>query len=214
MNKFILIFSHLFIAVCVFIASYFLFTHKNPDHLSPPILPTTSHVASNDIQTSSDNSTIRIFTFDNFHGATDISDKFQFSYPSALYNEGQYFSPQKIEYYDLYSVKAPIYFDLVLASIFAQTELKYQIDTSKRKTPDKEGLINGKNFKRYDLLDYGTYGGDSAGHVIVYVGPQINIAGVPYYLVFHWEEKPLTVTIQGNDPNIFETMVHSLKFIN
>ena len=212
MNKLTLVFSHVITAICVLVASYFLFTPRNAVTLPVPILSVSSSPVSGAVQNPPDNSTVKTFIFDNYHSITDISSPFQFNYPSTIYNEGQYFSPQKIERYDLYSVKAPIYFDLVLASIFPQTELKYQIDTSKRKTPDKEGLIDGMNFKRYDLIDYGSYGGESAGHVIVYIGPQISISGIPYYLVFHWEEKPLTATIVGNDPEIFETMVHSLTF--
>ncbi len=30
--------------------------------------------------------------------------------------------------------------------------------------------------------------------------------------VFHWEEKPLTATIPGNDPAIFEKIVSTIKF--
>lgn len=154
------------------------------------------------------------FVFDNFHGVTDITGKFRFTYPLNWNNEGQYFSPQKIEYYDQYSVKAPIYFDLILASIYDQTEFKYQIDQSRRKSPDSHGKIDGREFKKYDLIDYGSYGGDSAGRVIIYVGPKIIIAGKEYYLVFHWEEKPLADPLPGNDPAVFDKIVASLKFIN
>ena len=155
----------------------------------------------------------KTFTFDNFHGSTNIEGKFKFLYPKNWQNEGQYFSPQKIEYYDLYSVKAPAYFDLIRADIFTQTEFKYQIDKSRRRSPDTVGKIDGRDFKKYDLIDYGSYGGESAGRVIIYVGPKINIDGIQYYLVFHFEEKPLTAVISGNDPEIFERMVLSLKFI-
>ena len=55
-----------------------------------------------------DNNGFKTFTFDSFHGRTNVSDKFQFQYPATWYNEGQYFSPEKIKYYDLYSVKAPL----------------------------------------------------------------------------------------------------------
>ncbi len=154
----------------------------------------------------------RIFVFDNFHGSVNIHPKFEFEYPANWVNDGQNFSPQKIEYYDMFSPKAPFYFDLIRSDVFDQTEFKYQIDHSKRKSPDTHGTINYKEFKRYDLIDYGSYGGDSAGEVIIYVGPAINIDGLNYILVFHWEEKPLASFMQGNDLKVFENSVKSLKF--
>mgnify|MGYP001594878093 FL=1 len=105
----------------------------------------------------------KTFILDQWHGSTDISDKFQFQYPADWFNESQYFSPQKVRYYTKYEAKAPIWFDLVLAEIFDFTELKYQIDNSKRRAPDTTGQIDGREFKKYDLTDYGTYGGESAG---------------------------------------------------
>jgi hypothetical protein len=153
------------------------------------------------------------YVFDVFHGSKNISKKFKFLYPSSWQNDGQYFSPEKIEYYDLYSVKAPVYFDLIKVDIFDQTEFKYQIDKSKRRIKDSVVKIDGDDFKKYDLIDYGSYGGESAGRVIVYVGPKISVDSVSYYLVFHFEERPLTSTVPGNDPSIFEKIVLSLKFI-
>lgn len=164
------------------------------------------------LKNSKKNQELKTFTFDNFHGSFEISHGFEFQYPAIWYNNGQYFSPQKIKFYDLYSVKAPIYFDFILADIFNQTELKYQIDTSKRKTPDVGVTINGRNFMKYDLIDYGTYGGESAGEVRILVGPKITIESDEYYLVFHWEENPLAAHMVGNDPKIFEKMVSTLKF--
>lgn len=157
-------------------------------------------------------SDVNVFEFNDFHGSKNISRRFKFFYPKQYLNDGNYFSPQKIEYYDLYSVSAPIYFDLIRSDIFNDTEFKYQIDQSKRKSPDKTVKIDNQDFKKYDLIDYGTYGGDSAGRVIVYVGPKIKIDDIDYTLVFHYEEKPLTLNIQGNDPRTFEQMVESIKF--
>lgn len=155
---------------------------------------------------------LKTFVFDNFHGSTDISDKFTFQYPADWYNDGQYFSPQKIQHYNLFTAKAPVFFDLVLAEIFYQTELGYQIETSKRRNPDSVGQIDGRDFKRYDLIDYGTYGGESAGRVKIFVGPAIKIDGADYLLVFHWEEKPLAEDMPGNDVDVFDNMLLSLKF--
>jgi hypothetical protein len=109
-------------------------------------------------------------------------------------SEGEYktFVFQKVQFYTKYEAKAPIWFDLVLAEIFNFTELKYQIENSKRRSPDTTGQIDGRGFKKYDLIDdFGFYGGDSAGQVKIFVGPKIRIDGQDYYLVFHWEERPL-----------------------
>ena len=160
-----------------------------------------------------ENKGFKTFTFDNFHGSSDISDKFKFQYPAAWFNESQYFSPQKIQYYTKYEVKAPIWFDLVLAEIFDFTELKYQIDNSKRITADTVGKIDGKEFKKYDLIDYGSYGGDSAGRVKIFVGPKIKIDGQDYFLVFHWEEKPLAEYVPDNSIEVFDNMILTLKFL-
>jgi len=155
---------------------------------------------------------LKTFTFNTFHGSTDISDKFTLQYPADWYNDGQYFSPQKIQHYNLFTAKAPIFFDLVLAEIFYQTELGYQIETSKRRNPDTTGQLDGRDFKRYDLIDYGTYGGESAGRVKIFVGPATKIDGNSYLLVFHWEERPLAEEMPDNNIEVFDNMMLSLKF--
>ena len=73
----------------------------------------TSVIGQNDNQNNQVVGGVKTFVFDNFHGNPNVSLKFQFQYPASWYNEGQYFSPQKIDYYDQYSVKAPMYFDLI-----------------------------------------------------------------------------------------------------
>jgi len=198
----------LFVAVAAFIG-YFGFIKKQPENSK--FVESISESVDNSDQESGEYKT---FVFDNFHGSPDISDKFQFQYPANWYNEGQYFSPQKIQFYTKYEAKAPIWFDLVLAEIFNFTELKYQIDNSKRITADTVGQINGKEFRRYDLIDYGTYGGDSAGRVKIFVGPKIKIDGQEYVLVFHWEEKPLAEDMPDNNIEVFDNMLLSLKFFN
>ncbi|MEK7603616.1 MAG: hypothetical protein AAB461_00665, partial [Patescibacteria group bacterium] len=72
--------------------------------------------------------------------------------------------------------------------------------------------IDGREFKKYDLIDYGSYGGDSAGQVKIFVGPKIKIDGQDYYLVFHWEEMPLAEYVPGNNIDVFDNMLLSLKF--
>lgn len=184
---------------------YFIFNNNQSENTTALIQPAKN------IQ---DNGEFKTFIFDNFHGSTDISNKFQFQYPANWHNDGQYFSPQKIQYYSKFNVKAPIYFDLVLAEIFHLTELQYQIDNSKRREPDTIGQIGGREFKRYDLIDYGSYGGDSAGRVKIFIGPKIKIDGDDYYLIFHWEENPLAEYVIGNDISVFDSMLLTLKFFD
>ena len=193
------------------LAGYFGFFKKQPEDFI-----TTDDKTAQTVQTAQDNQggEYKTYVFDNFHGSVDISDKFQFQYPADWYNDNQYFSPQKIQYYTKYEAKAPIWFDLVLADIFNFTELKYQIDNSKRKSPDTTGKVDGREFKRYDLADYGTYGGESAGRVKIFVGPKIKIDGVEYILVFHWEERPLAEYVSGNNIEVFDSMLLTLKFFH
>lgn len=187
-------------AVVVAASGYFVFSKKQLENSGPALIG------------SQESNGFKTFIFDNFHGSSDISDKFQFQYPANWFNEGQYFSPQKIQYYNQFTVKAPIYFDLVLAEIFHLTELQYQIDNSKRRAADTIGQIDSREFKKYDLTDYGSYGGDSAGRVKIFVGPKIKIDGSDYILVFHWEERPLAEYMPGNSIEVFDNMLLSLKF--
>lgn len=191
--------------------SYFIFTEErveNKNGLTPTTIVTAVTAESQEKEG------LKTFTFNSFHGSSEISDKFKFQYPANWHNEGQYFSPQKIQFYDLYTVKAPIYFDLILADIFDQTEFKYQIDNSKRRASDTIGQIDGKDFKKYDLIDSGSYGGESAGRVKIFVGPKIKIDGSDYFLVFHWEERPLAEEMPGNDLDVFDNMLLTLKFFH
>ena len=212
-KKIIIFLIFLFIAG---VSGYFIFNKKQAENNQETLLVLSSPspmAAPNQIDgfnQTSDN--LKTYTFNSFHGSTDISDKFRFQYPADWFNEGQYFSPQKIQFYNMYSIKAPIHFDLVLAEIFHLTELQYQIDNSKRKNPDSVGQIDGKEFKKYDLIDYGSYGGDSAGRVKIFVGPKIKIDGQDYILVFHWEENPLAEYVPGNDIEVFDNMLLTLKF--
>src|SRR3989344_5612854 len=187
----------LFVITAVLIGYFGFFRNKSEDFVTTD--DKTAQISQN-TQTGE----YKTFVFDRWHGSTDISDKFQFQYPADWFNEGQYFSPQKIQFYTKYEAKAPIWFDLVLAEIFNYTELKYQIDESKRITADTVGQINGKEFRRYDLIDYGTYGGDSAGGGKKFVGPKIKIDGQEYVLVFHWEEKPLAEDMPDNNIEVFD----------
>ena len=202
------------IIVCLLAYIFFVKNKVNNSSVSVTSTSTLPVVSEKTSAEKLDSQGNKIFVFDNFHGLTDTSLKFTLSYPSGWYNEGQYFSPQKIEHYDLYSVRSAFYFDFILANIFPQTELKYQIDKSKRASPDSHGKIDGVLFERYDLIDSGTYGGDSAGRVLIYLGPKVMINSAEYYLVFHWEEKPLASVLPGNSADVIEKSIMSLKFSN
>lgn len=211
-------FTFLFITM-VLVSGYFIFVKKGAEENQSvsltsitPSISSTTNTPQPATSNSQEKNGFKIFTFVSFHGSSEISDKFKFQYPASWHNEGQYFSPEPIQFYDLYTVKAPIYFDLILADIFNQTEFKYQIDSSKRRAPDTAGQIDGKDFKKYDLIDSGSYGGESAGRVKIFVGPKIKIDGHDYYLVFHWEEKPLAENMPGNDLGVFDNMLLTLKF--
>ncbi|TSC70210.1 MAG: hypothetical protein CEO12_525 [Parcubacteria group bacterium Gr01-1014_46] len=150
-----------------------------------------------------------IFKFHNFHGQDLGSSGFELEYPAGWYNDGQYFSPQKITYYDITSTDAPIYYDLISEALIDTSDLKYQIMNDKRYKPDSDVMIAGKKFKKYDLLDYQS---EERNRVIIFLGPKINIFESSYYLAFRFEEKPLGLTIEGSNPEIFENMVKTLKF--
>lgn len=193
--------------IIVAMSGYFIFVKKQ--------IEKADHISNGSVENENqENKESKAFTFDSFHGSSDISDKFKFQYPANWHNDGQYFSPVKVEYYNQFTVKAPIYFDLVLSEIFHLTELQYQIDNSKRRSPDAAGQIDGREFKKYDLVDYGSYGGDSAGRVKIFVGPKIKIGGADYTLVFYWEENPLAEYVQGNSIEVFDNMLLTLKFFH
>lgn len=159
------------------------------------------------------NSEYKTFVFKSFHGADLGGGVFEFEYPANWQNDGQYFSPTKIKFYDIFSVDAPVYFDLISTNIFETSDIKYQIANNKRSSSDSTVKIDGKTFRKYDLADYGSSGGESTGRVIIYFGPKISFGGDDYYLIFHWEENPLTIFIPENDPEVFEEMVSTLKFL-
>lgn len=153
---------------------------------------------------------LKTYHFNNFHGENVFGGGFEFQYPANWYNNSQYFSPQKIKYYDIVSVDAPVYYDLVSKDLFDTSDIKYQLTNDKRNKPDTNIKIDGKNFMKYDLFDYNGEG--NSDRVIIYLGPQISFNGDSYYLAFRWEERPLAIDVPGNDPTTFEKIVGSLKF--
>ena len=181
--------------------------------LEKAIEPTSSQTTTPTLNADNPNSSsTKTFIFDSFHGEKIEGGGFQFEYPANWNNNGQYFSPIPVKYYDLVSVDAPVYFDLISTLLFETSDIKYQISNDKRAAPDAVVKIDNKTFRKYDLIDYGSSGGESTGRVIIYLGPQVSFNGDDYYLVFRWEENPLTSYIPGNDPVIFEKIVSSLKF--
>ncbi len=150
----------------------------------------------------------KTFVFDNFHGQDLGSAGFELEYPISWNNNGQYFSSRKVTYYDISSTDAPMYYDLISEALIDSSDLKYQITSGKKNAPDSEVTIDGKVFKKYDFMDSQI----EDNRIIVYIGPKISIFGAGYYLVFRFEEKPLGIAYNGNDPELFEKIVKSLKF--
>ncbi|MEK7589300.1 MAG: hypothetical protein AAB479_01560 [Patescibacteria group bacterium] len=186
---------------------YFVFVKESPENnqsVTANILQSTPSV--------SPEGDIKIFVFNNLHGEEVIGGGFEFRYPAHWHNNGHYFSPQKIKYYDMVSVDAPVYFDLISKDLFETSDLKYQITTNKRRSPDSTVKIDGKTFRKYDLIDYGSAGGESTGRIIIYLGPQVSFNDDSYYLAFRWEERPLTIPVPGNDIEVFDNMLLTLKF--
>ena len=204
------------IGILILAGGYLVYGGKNQTAgglLEKAIEPTSSQTPTLTENTDGpDSSGTKTFVFDSFHGADLGNGVFTFQYPATWHNDGQYFSPIPIKYYDLVSVDAPVYFDLVSTLLFDTGDVKYQITNDKRAAPDTVVKIDGKTFNRYDLIDYGSSGGESTGRVIIYLGPKITFGGDSYYLVFRWEENPLTSYIPGNDPAAFEKMVSTVKF--
>ena len=206
---------YLAIIVVLSVAIVYLAVVKNDQQadnpiISPPVQPSTQASTTPNQSTSGD---FKTYIFNNFHGESVEGGGFKFDYPATWQNNGQYFSPQKINFYDLTSVDAPVYFDLISKDLFSTSDLKYQITTDKRRSQDTTLKIDGITFKKYDLIDSGSSDGGGTGQVIIYLGPMISFNGGDYYLVFRWEEQPLSLGIPGNYPEMFEYMVSSLKFI-
>ena len=211
------IFYLVIIGILVLVGGYLVYGEKNQPAvglLEKAIEPTSSLTTTPTLNADNPNSSsTKTFIFDSFHGEKIEGGGFQFEYPANWNNNGQYFSPIPVKYYDLVSVDAPVYFDLISTVLFETGDVKYQITHDKRRTPDSVVKIDGKTFRRYDLIDYGSSGGESTGRVIIYLGPQISFNGDDYYLVFRWEENPLTSYIPGNSPEVFEKIVRSLRFL-
>lgn len=150
----------------------------------------------------------KVFRFNSFHGQDLGGGGFEFEYPDSWKNDGQYFSPEKINHYDIVSVDAPVYYDLVSEAIIETSDLRHQITSYKKYQKEGKVMIDGKDFTVYYLLD----NLDKNNRIVVYVGPKINIFGVNHVLVFRWEQKPLGVDIKGNDLKVFEQMAESLIF--
>ena len=180
---------------------------KNAKIASAPSLTPEEEVSGSDF------SDTKVFPLKSFHGVDFDEGIFEFKYPANWHNDGQYFSPIRIKYYDMVSVDAPVYFDLISTVLFETSDVKYQMVNDKRRSPDSIVKIDGKTFRKYDLVDYGSSSEESTGRVIIYVGPQISFGGDGYYLVFRWEENPLTSYMLGNSPEVFEKMIMSLRFL-
>lgn len=197
------------IVVLVIIFGCLVFFRKYPNFIqSFKQTPKNQTELSEDL--NGDRSGWKIFEFNNFHGEK-ITDGFRFSYPTTWFNNDQYFSPVKIKFYDISSPDAPVYFDLVSELIFDTSDIRYQIQEDKKRTPDIVTTIDRKTFRRFDLIDYRSKQ-DLPNRVIIFLSHNLKIAGGHYFIVFRWEERPLDVYIPNNDPKIFEEIVSTLKF--
>lgn len=198
----------LFLIVLAGICGYFLGNQTGVKSINKTDTPIGKEIIATSTQKSI-NSAFRTFKFNSFHGQDLGGGGFEFEYPTNWRNDGQYFSPQKISYYDINSVDAPIYYDLISEDIVDTSDTKYQITHNKRFEKDSEVKVNGVTFKKYSLLDSQSQDSDK---VLIYIGPKITIFGSNYFLVFRWEEKPLGITITGNDVRVIGQMVGSIKF--
>jgi len=152
---------------------------------------------------------------------------FQFKYPKNWFLDKGRLSPQKIEEYEIGSDNAPVSFgvytnnqNLFLNSpggpanpeILDFGNYEFQIKESKRIAPDSSVEVNGIVFKRYDLVDYGRYEGDSAGNVILFVGP--NLKNQDLFVVFEWQQFPGGKTLKINNSQDFIDVVSTLRYSN
>lgn len=140
---------------------------------------------------------------------TNAKDGYEIKYPNGWFLENGLLSPQKIEYYEIGSNNAPISFGL-----YAEDRLgkyNYQIKNSQRNNPDSSLIINGLTFKRYDLIDYRRYEGDTAGNVILLMGPKIK--DQDRFIVFEWQQFPGGQTLKSNQPKDFIDIASTFKII-
>lgn len=137
---------------------------------------------------------------------------FEFKYPPTWQRDGWYFSPQKIEVYESGSILAPVRLEVINASGLNEGNIAYQIKNSKRKSQDTIININGIEFSRYDLEDYGRYEGDSAGRVLIYRSSGLNSPKGRIHIIFEWQEKPSGSEVKGNNAAIFEQVLSTFKF--
>lgn len=155
---------------------------------------------------------------------TNAKYNYTLKYPQNWFFENGYLSPQTIESFEIGYNNAPIHFSLyttdqALASastgapakpeILHFGKIDYQIKNAKRNNPDSTLTINGLDFKRYDLVDYGRYGGDSAGKVILLVGPKINNQDL--FMVFEWLELPAGQKLEANQAQTFLNIANTFK---
>lgn len=148
---------------------------------------------------------------------------FEFKYPGNWFFEKNYLSPREIKYNEIGSNNAPINFGIYSkdSSIFLNNndiinfgKIEYQIENDERNKPDSTMTINGKEFKVYDLIDYGKYEGKIAGNVVLIVSHELNIGGNSFYLVLGWEQYPAGENLKLKNKEDFFNIISTLKFLD
>ena len=167
------------------------------------------------LQTSASTSTADWLTY------TNEEYGFEFKYPKDWFINNNHLSPQPIEYYAIGSNNAPISFGIYAKNkeIFLDSSeignfgfYEYQIKNSKRNNSDSTLDINGIIFQYYDLIDYGRYEGDSAGNVILLVGPPLDNQDL--FVVFEWQQFPVGKELKLNKSQDFINIISTFKFLD
>ncbi len=145
---------------------------------------------------------------------------FEFKYPDNWFFEEGKISFQEIEIYEIGSDNAPIHFGIYTHNrkkasesdhiFYIEKDFRNNINSHYViNNIDLQVQINNSLFEKYDLTDEkGQYEGDSAGNVIMMVGPQIK--NEELFLIFKWEQNPGGKSIKGNDQDIFREIVYSI----
>lgn len=135
----------------------------------------------------------------------------QFQYPQGWLNENNLLSPQPIVYYEIGSDNAPISYSIIAEDKLGDSGVMREASSDERYSPDSWVTISGSLFKKYDLIDRGSYEGESAGRVVIYLSPRLYLPEGRSYLSVRWEEKPGLQVVQGSNPEIFEEIVSTIK---
>jgi len=151
---------------------------------------------------------------------SDENFNYSFSYPEDWNIDGNLLSYTEIKKYEIGSNNAPISFGAYSsdANVLSKNtkvlnfnKKQYYIDNAEKNEPDSVVLINGHQFYKYDLIDPGTYEGDSAGNVVILVSQDSISDTEDIKLVFTWEEFPGSTKLADNSKSDFMDVVSSIE---